>query len=195
MLYTLYNNISPYFSSGRLIFILVAQGQRFSTKKRYVANIISTFFYWLHYSILIFLTYSKMQKNTSHKKQSTNEIFAMNRFVYINLFGFMQKEINMSLRKMNEDVTMVLICLFKRISVNTEEEMKNDLQKEVEDSSCSSSEWQVVEVQEEKPRDVISRELLQRDEETLGKDRDDAMAEEFDERRKYGFFESLYLCC
>lgn len=90
---------------------------------------------------------------------------------------------------------MVLICLFKRISVNTEEEMKNDLQKEVEDSSCSSSEWQVVEVQEEKPRDVISRELLQRDEETLGKDRDDAMAEEFDERRKYGFFESLYLCC
>lgn len=55
-----------------------------------------------------------------------------------------------------------------------------------EGSSSSSSEWQVVdETTEDKQQDVmISREQLERDEEALGRDRDDAMAEEFDEPRK-----------
>ncbi|XP_028402891.1 pericentriolar material 1 protein-like [Dendronephthya gigantea] len=61
-------------------------------------------------------------------------------------------------------------------------ENENAEDQEDEGSSSSSSEWQVVdETSEDKPQDMISREQLERDEETLGRDRDDAMAVEFDE--------------
>jgi hypothetical protein len=61
-------------------------------------------------------------------------------------------------------------------------ENENAEDQEDEGSSSSSSEWQVVdEATEDKPEDMISREQLEQDEETLGRDRDDAMAEEFDE--------------
>ena len=64
-------------------------------------------------------------------------------------------------------------------------ESKNAEDQEDEGSSSSSSEWQVVdETPEDKAQDMMSREQLERDEETLGRDRDDAMAEEFDESRK-----------
>ena len=64
-------------------------------------------------------------------------------------------------------------------------ESKNAKDQEDEGSSSSSSEWQIVdETPEDKAQDTMSREQLERDEETLGRDRDDAMAEEFDESRK-----------
>ena len=67
-----------------------------------------------------------------------------------------------------------------------EVEVENENAEDQEGSSSSSSEWQVVdETPEDKPQDTISREQLEQDEETLGRDRDDAMAEEFDETRKY----------
>ncbi|CAB4002442.1 pericentriolar material 1 -like isoform X1, partial [Paramuricea clavata] len=63
-------------------------------------------------------------------------------------------------------------------------ENENAEDQEDEGSSSSSSEWQVVdETTEDKPEDMMSREQLEQDEETLGRDRDDAMAEEFDEPR------------
>ena len=86
-----------------------------------------------------------------------------------------------------------------RVSLNKAAEMKDDHDvvvevvvenenaedQEDEGSSSSSSEWQVVdEIPEDKTQDMMSREQLEQDEETLGRDRDDAMAEEFDESRK-----------
>lgn len=61
-------------------------------------------------------------------------------------------------------------------------ENENAEDQDDEGSSSSSSEWPVVdETSEDKPQDMISREQLEQDEETLGRDRDDAMAVEFDE--------------
>ena len=68
-----------------------------------------------------------------------------------------------------------------------EKEVENENAEDEEDdaSSSSSSEWQIVdETPADKPQDMMSREQLEQDEETLGRDRDDAMAEEFDETRK-----------
>lgn len=87
------------------------------------------------------------------------------------------------------------LSIFLRASENKTAEVKDEDEvvvenenaedQEDEGSSSSSSEWQVVdETPEDKAQDMMSREQLEQDEETLGRDRDDAMAEEFDESRK-----------
>ncbi len=92
-----------------------------------------------------------------------------------------------------DEIPHILLCYC--FSTNTAPEVKEEEEvvvenenaedQEDEGSSSSSSEWQVVdETPKDKPQDMISREQLDQDEETLGRDRDDAMAEEFDEPRK-----------
>ena len=66
------------------------------------------------------------------------------------------------------------------------ENEKAEDQEDESSSGSSSSDWQVVdETTEDAPQDdMISREQLDQDVEILGRERDDAMAEEFNEPTK-----------
>lgn len=70
--------------------------------------------------------------------------------------------------------------------VEVENENAEDQEAEGENSS-ESSDWQIIDQKQgdEKQNECpVSREQLEEDEEALGRDRDDAMAEEFDDPRR-----------
>ena len=75
------------------------------------------------------------------------------------------------------------------IEIEVENDDVEDQEGEGEDDGSSESEdWQIVDGKPENNggnENAVSKEQLERDEEALGRDRDDAMAEEFDESRRY----------